>query len=59
MKDKQVAAYAIISTIVFIIATMSGGEYGDGMVKFFYWASVIGLYTFIIWGWVKLFKSDK
>ena len=61
MKDKQVGAYAIISVILFIIALASGGanEYADGFVKIIYYISLIGTYTFIIWGWVKLLKSDK
>jgi len=61
MKDKQVASYAIISTIVFMIAYMSGGagDYADGFTKVLYYVGVIGLYTFVIWGWVKLLKSDK
>lgn len=61
MTDKQIASYAIISVIVFMIALASGGDsaYADGFTQFLYYGGCIGLYTFIIWGWVRLFKSNK
>jgi len=61
MKDKQIASYAVLSTIVFMISLIIGGdsEYADGFSMFVYYISLIGVYTFIIWGWVRLFKSDK
>ena len=60
MKNKQIASYAIISTVVFMIALVSGGDsyYADGFTQFAYYAGIIGFYTFIIWGWVRLFKSN-
>ncbi len=59
LKDKQIASYAIIGIIVYLIAYMSGGVNNDGMVVFFYWGGLIAFYTFVIWGWVRLFKSDR
>ena len=61
MKNKQVATYAIISTIVYGIAYANGGaeNYAGDFTKFMYYLGVVGIYTFVIWGWVRLFKSDK
>jgi len=59
MQNKQLASYAILSSAVFIIALMSGGETSEGFTMFAYYAGLLGFYTFTIWGWVRLYKSDK
>jgi len=57
MKNKQIALWAIISTAVFIVAMMSGGETTEGFAMFAYYGGIIGFYVFNIWGWVRLLKS--
>jgi hypothetical protein len=59
MTNKQIATYALISLVVFIIAFLSDGEYSGGFTQFAYYAGLIGFYVFTVWGWVRLFKSDK
>jgi hypothetical protein len=59
MTNKQIASGAIISLAVFIVAYLSGGETNEGFTMFAYYASLIGFYVFNIWGYVRLFKSDK
>jgi hypothetical protein len=61
MTNKQIAAWTIISFVIFAIAFVSGADetYADGLLKFIYIASIFGFYTFVIWGLVKLFKSNE
>ena len=61
MKDKKVGIYLLASIIVFIIAAICGGtsEYADGIIKFLFILSTLGVYTFGIWGLVKLLKSNN
>lgn len=58
MTNKQIAWYSILSFIIFIVTLVCGGEYAtDGFVMFMYYISLIGFYTFTVWGWVRLIKS--
>lgn len=62
MKNKQIAAYSIISLAIFIISFMSAGlsiETADGFVKFMYYISLFSFYGFLIYGWIRLFKSNE
>ena len=59
MTNKQIASWNMVSIAVFILALLSGGDSQEGITMMLYFASVIGIYTFMIWGWVRLFKSDK
>jgi hypothetical protein len=58
MKNKQIGWYGVISLVVFLIATIVGGDYEGGTVSLVWYASLVGFYTFIIWGWVRLIKSN-
>lgn len=59
MTNKQIASYSIISCVVFFIAMLSGGEYTEGITMMIYYISLIGVYVFGIWCWVRLFRSNK
>lgn len=58
MKNKQIGWYGIFSLVVFFIALFSGGEYIEGTTMIIYYASLVSFYVFVIWGWVRLIKSN-
>jgi hypothetical protein len=58
MKNKQIAWYGILSVGVFFLAILAGGEYETGGVMFLYFAGLLGFWVFVIWGWVRLIKSN-
>jgi len=55
MTNKQIAWLGIVGFAVFM-ASYLGDPSSEGMV---YYAGLIAFYAGVIWGWVRLLKSDK
>lgn len=56
MTNKEIASYAIISFVVFVVGMIIGGENDGGFGGFAYYAGMIGFYVFTIWGYKRLLK---